>query len=76
MKKAAVCLLCEKEIEPGKKVCQTCINDILSCPWILICNCDEDNCMSLCRDCIMFKLGKSNCTMVLNSIIQEIPSEN
>ena len=76
MKKAAYCLVCESEVEPGKTICLNCLKDILSCPWILICSCDEDNCMSLCRDCIMFKVGKSNCRMVLNSITQEIASEN
>ena len=50
--KKFACLICGNPIEPSNKLCVTCQNE-LDFKNTLTCSCEEDNCMLICRDCIM-----------------------
>ena len=76
MNKTTLCAICDNQIPNGKIICDKCKKEILNCPWLLTCDCEEDNCMSLCRDCILNGKKKPNRKLVLNTLAQEIGSEN
>lgn len=64
----STCSLCEKMIPNGKRICKDCNRQILECSWILTCNCDEDSCMSLCRDCLINTKLNPNLKDILNEL--------
>ena len=53
MAKINLCTICGTSISSEKQLCDSCKEELLNCPWVLTCDCNEDNCMTICRDCIL-----------------------
>ena len=66
-----ICPICEKSIPQGKTICEDCNKQILECSWILTCDCEEDCCMALCRDCVFNGKMKGGWKDILSQLQQE-----
>lgn len=70
MKKVNTCVICDSPVDPGIALCADCKHEILNHSWILECDCEHDNCMSICRDCIMNGKTKEQWKIVLEELGQ------
>ena len=71
MTKATRCAICDETILNGQIVCAECKKEIFQNSWMLECDCSEDNCMTICRDCCIDAKIKEKWKMVLEMMIQE-----
>ena len=70
MAKSSYCSICGDPITPEKVICNSCKEELLNCRWMLTCNCDEDNCMTICRDCILGGARKEKWKVFLEQVDQ------
>lgn len=71
MEKANSCAICNEPILVGQIVCADCKKNILQNRWMLACDCDEDNCMTICRDCCIDAKIKEKWKIALELMGQE-----
>ena len=72
MKKVNTCVICDSPVDLGTALCADCKNEILNNSWMLECDCEHDNCMSICRDCFMNGKTKEQWRIVLEELGQVV----
>ena len=66
MKTINFCKICDFPIKNSEELCTLCKNKLFIFEHEFTCNCEDDVCMSLCRDCILNSIYKERWKEYLN----------